>query len=209
MRKIEKCAECEELLEWKRKNPQGKYENLDAPTRQALRLSLLTEQHGLCAYCCHQLLDIDDCHNEHLQAQDRLKEGTLDYDNLLASCNAKKQCGDAHGTQILPLTPLMPECETELRFKWSGRVEGKTERAKASIRMLRLGGTEDNNRALIARRKALCDALIFRSYGSNSTALQLEDSAMLQLLIDEIAVPQNGRLEPFAPVLVNILREMV
>jgi hypothetical protein len=37
--------------------------------------------------------------------------------------------GGAHGSQPLPLTPLMPECETELRFKFSGRVEGLTERA--------------------------------------------------------------------------------
>lgn len=207
MRKIEKGTECEVLREWRRNNPQGKYENLDDSTRRAIRQALLDEQYGLCAYCCDQIRDIEHCHNEHLQAQHSHPKRTLDHDNLLASCNAKKQCGDAHGTQKLPLTPLMPECETELRFMWSGRIEGVTERAKESIRVLRLGGKEDKNHALIARRKALCEVLILKQYGASMAELEVEDSAMLELLMAEIAEPKHGRLEPFAPALVNMLRE--
>lgn len=54
----------------------------------------------------------------------------------------------------------MPECETELRFKISDRVEGLSQRAKDTIKILNLGERETNNRALIEKRKQLSNALI-------------------------------------------------
>ncbi len=63
---------------------------------------------------------------------------------IVASCNTPNQCGDAHKSQHLPLTPLMTECETELRFKISGRVEGLSDRAADTIRVLNLGDHESH-----------------------------------------------------------------
>ncbi|WP_081905556.1 retron system putative HNH endonuclease [Janthinobacterium agaricidamnosum] len=209
MRRIDKGKECIELTHWKRKNPNGRYIQIDDPTRRAIRQSLLDEQHGLCAFCCQQLPSIDECHNEHLQAQATHNTKTLDHDNLVASCNTKKQCGDAHGSQSLPLTPLMHECETELHFKLSGRVEGSTDRAKEAIRVLNLGDSEDKNKALISRRKQLCDALMWNHYGNNFENLQPEDDEVIELLINEISQPENGYLEPFSPVLVSMLRKQL
>ncbi|MGK7956095.1 MAG: hypothetical protein AB4063_12720 [Crocosphaera sp.] len=34
----------------------------------------------------------------------------------------------------------------------------------------------------------------------------LEDEELLEMLIDELSQPQQGQMEPFAPVVVNILR---
>jgi hypothetical protein len=73
---------------------------------------------------------------------------------------------------------------------------------------LNLGDTEANNKALIEKRKQLVDALIWSNYGSAPEDLSVEDDPeLLQLLLSDLTEPTNGRLEAFAPVLVNILRD--
>jgi hypothetical protein len=99
---------------------------------------------------------------------------------------------------------LMPECETELQFKISGRVEGLSDRATTTIQVLNLGDQEKNNRALIEKRKQLAAALLWTN-GIDPTE-GLEDEQLLKILIDDLADPQNGQLDAFAPVIINILR---
>ena len=157
MRTISKGAEPCCLTAWKRKNTHGAYDDLDKTeegkvVRAKIRDYALNEQFYLCAYCCQQIKEINACHNEHLEAQKLNPKCTLDFSNIVASCNTPNQCGDAHKSQHLPLTPLMTECETELRFKISGRVEGLTDRAAVTIRVLNLGDDEKNNRALIEKQ---------------------------------------------------------
>ncbi|MGL4777728.1 MAG: hypothetical protein ACRCWT_15040, partial [Aeromonas veronii] len=58
----------------------------------------------------------------------------------------------------------------------------------------------------VAKRKQLVDSLIWTHYG-DPQALALEDDAqLLAMLIEDLSLPKQGKLEPFAPVLVNILR---
>lgn len=205
MRKIDKGVEPSMLTVWKRKNPNGQYADLDDVTRRAIRQVLLEEQYYLCAHCCQALASIDDCHNEHVEAQNISQNRTLDYTNLVASCNVKNQCGDAHKSQALPLTPLMDECETELVFKISGRVEGCTERAKETIRVLNLGDTEQHNESLVEKRKQFAETLLWKNGVDPKEGL--EDEELIQLVIDDISKPNaDGKLEAFAPVVVNILR---
>ena len=54
----------------------------------------------------------------------------------------------------------MAECETELKFKLSGRVEGLTKRAKDAITVLNLGESEQSNRSLVEKRKQLVSSLL-------------------------------------------------
>lgn len=159
MRKINKGSEPPDLTAWKKKNPHGRYNQLPEEIRRIIREYALKEQFYLCAYCCQRIEDINSCHNEHIEAQNLNPNRTLEFSNIVASCNTSNQCGDAHKSQPLPLTPLMVECETELRFKISGRVEGLSDRAKDTIQVLNLGDDEQNNRALIEKRKQLCHAL--------------------------------------------------
>ncbi|MDJ0620644.1 MAG: hypothetical protein QNJ63_28575 [Calothrix sp. MO_192.B10] len=98
----------------------------------------------------------------------------------------------------------MMECETELRFKISGRVEGLSDRATITIQVLNLGDDEKNNRALIEKRKQLSNVLLLAN--GVDTDEGLEDEELLEMLIDDLAQPQNDHLEPFAPVVINILR---
>lgn len=209
MRKIDKGNEPDSLSTFKRTNPYSRYGDLSEVERQDIRKACTKEQFHLCAYCCQAITGNNaDSMNEHVEAQNLAPNRTLDFSNLVASCKTSKQCDSAHGSQPLPLTPLMQECEKELRFKRSGRVEGLTDRAKLSIRVLNLGDTEDNNKSLIEKRKQLVDVLILSKYSSNLDSLTMEDDiGLLEELINELVQPKKGKLEPFSPVLVNILRE--
>lgn len=198
MRKINKDSEPESLRQWKRRHPHGHYDQLDKETRRALRQSLLTEQFYLCAYCCQKIADIDECHNEHLLPRGTHAQNSLDYQNLIASCNTPQQCGDAHGHQALALTPLMDACETELQFMLSGRVQGRTQRAEDCINTLNLG-----HKALIEKRKQLVAALLWEN---GCEPEPTDDAELLNMLIDDISQPENGKLAAYAPVVCKILR---
>lgn len=204
MRAISKGSEPSSLTAWKRANLHGRYNQLTEDIRRTIREHALAEQFYLCAYCCQRIQDIDACHNEHVEAQNLNPGRTLDFSNIVASCNTSNQCGDAHKSQHLPLTPLMTECETELRFKISGRVEGLSDRAIVTIQVLNLGDYEKSNRALIEKRKQLSNALLWTN-GINPDE-GLEDEEVLEMLIGDLLQPQQGQLEPFSPVVINILR---
>jgi len=208
VRKIDKEVEPATLALWKRQNRTLRYKDLPPQESRAIRSSCITEQYGLCAYCC-QSITLDDAHNEHVEAQDRAPNRTLDYSNIVASCNRKHQCGHGRGTHQLPLTPLMVECETELKFYLSGLVTGHTERARVSIETLNLGHTEESNRGLVGRRKAMVDTLI---YGQELRPedLQHEDEELLGLLLEVFQTPEAGKpLQPFSPVLANVIRHFL
>ncbi len=100
----------------------------------------------------------------------------------------------------------MTECETELKFYLSGRVVGKTDRATESIKTLNLGDTEESNRGLIEKRKRMVDDLIFTG-GLRPDAL--EDEELLGILLEDMLTPQQGQLQPFSPVLVNVIRQIL
>jgi uncharacterized protein (TIGR02646 family) len=167
VRKIDKGNEPESLAAFKRANPHDRYRDLTEAERRDVRDACTQEQYFLCAYCCQTITgESTDTMNEHVEAQALAPNRTLDFDNIVASCKTAKQCDAAHKSQPLPLTPLMPECQVELRFKLSGRVEGTTPRAIEAIRVLNLGDTEASNKALIEKRKQLVEGLIWSHYTS-------------------------------------------
>ncbi|MEG4291656.1 TIGR02646 family protein [Microcoleus sp. C2C3] len=204
MRTIRKEAEPPCLAAWKRTNPHKRYNELTEDIRRIIRQHILEEQFYLCAYCCQQIPNIDACHNEHIEAQKLNPGRTLDFSNIVASCNTPSQCGYAHKSQYLPLTPLMTECETELRFKISGRVEGLSKQARVTIQVLNLGDHERNNRSLIEKRRQLSNTLLWTN-GIDPNE-DLEDEELLRMLISDLSQPQQGKMEPFTPVVINILR---
>ncbi len=208
MRKIDKGMEPPSLTRFKRLDKTLRYPDLPPEERVAIRSSCISEQFGLCAYCCHSIT-IDDAHNEHLEAQDLAPNRTLDFSNIVASCLRHHQCGHGRGTRPLPLTPLMAECETELKLYLSGLVEGQSERARLSIEVLNLGHTEESNRGLIGARKQLVDALIFDQC-MQPAELQFEDEELLSLLLEDLKVPDAAQcLQPFSPVLVNVIHQFL
>lgn len=163
------------------------------------------EQYFLCSYCCCRIAGTEqDTVNEHVEARALAPHKSLDYNNIVASCKTKGQCDSSHQSQPLPLTPLMDECETELRFKISGRVEGITQRAIDAIRILNLGDNEINNQSLIEKRKQLSHALMWAN--GIDPREGLEDDELLQDVIEDLLTPKEGKLQPFSPVVANILK---
>ncbi|WP_212768787.1 TIGR02646 family protein [Pectobacterium versatile] len=205
MRRITKGAEPVSLTAWKRANPTGRYDDLIPAARQDIRDACTKEQFGLCAYCCRPISgDHQDTMNEHVQARNSAPQRSLDFTNIVASCKTPDQCDAAHGSQSFSLTPLMAACETELQFMISGRITGTTSRAQDTIRVLNLGDSETHNKKLIETRKQAINTILWTNGIEPDEGL--EDDELLQSIINDLCTPKNGLLEPYAPVLVNILR---
>ncbi len=209
MRLIIKGQEPPALTVWKKANSKGRYQNLiddgerGKLTRLAIRLAAIQEQKGLCAYCCKQINETNS-NNEHLASQQAAPNKTLDFANIVASCTTPNRCNQARGSKELPLTPLMPECETELKFRLSGIVEGITERATEAIKVLAL-----DTRATREERKGLVDSLIY-GVGITPNDLLPPDDELLNILVTDLQQSDEaGQLPPFSPVLINILRQLL
>lgn len=209
MRKINKRAEPANLTSWKRNNPSGHYGDLSRVERQNIRKSCSVEQHYLCAYCCQRISGKNtDTINEHIKPQKRYRNLTLDYNNIVAVCHSPNQCGRSKDNQDIPITPLMSQCETDLRFKIDGSVEGRTDDANTTIDVLKLGRNRQQNGGLIAKRKGLIDSLIYaQSLCPNN--IRCEDDELLEFFIDDLKTPKDGMLEPYSPILVNILQNFL
>ncbi|MCC2607923.1 retron system putative HNH endonuclease [Planctobacterium marinum] len=196
------------LSNFKRTHPYGKYSDLEAPERNEIRIECAKEQHFLCAYCSKQITGTNqDSMNEHVEARHIAPNRSLDFTNIVASCTTPRQCDESHGSQPLPLTPFMEACESELQFKLSGKVIGLSERAKETIRVLNLGDTLANNRSLIEQRKQLTESLLLVNGIDPNEGL--EDDELIDLVLDDITTPIDGKLEAFSPVLVNILKQWI
>lgn len=199
MRKIDKkgVVEPPSLRQFKRSNKQRNYSDLTPEIRQDIRKACTKEQFYLCAYCCKTISgDSRDTMNEHVIARNLAPDRDLDYTNIVASCTTPNQCDNAHGSQPLPLTPFDAECETALKFKISGRVTGLTDDARETIRVLNL-----NNKSLTEQRKIFIDTILF-TYGEDA----IEDDDLINIMIDELAQPIEGKLDAFAPVIINALK---
>ena len=217
MRKIDKGNAPISFLNWVNRKPHNQNENqwFQALYEQK-QWNIVTDlsshnakdQFYLCAYCCDRITGAClDTVNEHVEARAINPRRSLDFTNIVASCKTRGQCDESHKSQPLPLTPLMNECEIELKFKISGRVEGATPRASETIRALNLGDTERNNKSLIEKRKQLSHNLLWMN-GINPNE-GLEDGDLLQVVIADLLNPKDGKLEPFAPVVANILRNWI
>lgn len=178
---------------WKAQNPDKVYDDLDQGIKQDIRMACATEQGFLCAYCCKAISGSNtDTLNEHIVPQSVDASRTLDFTNIVASCTTDKQCDRAKKNNVLPITPLLPNCETDLVFQLDGSVKGQNKAAKQTISILNL-----NNKALQNDRKRM----IVGNFDEE------DDDEFLLLLCEKILQPdENGRLFEYAPVVDNFIR---
>lgn len=205
MRLIKKHSECPELVAWKKRHPEKKlYDDLDSTTRSAMREAMRKEQYGLCAFCCNRLRT-GEGRNAHLKSRQQFPQLGLCWDNLAVSCERKESCDQHQGGRSLTLTPLMPECETEIIYYVTGEVEGTTARAQEAIDILGL-----NERKVRESRKAginklamnnLCDPI------EDIACLSDDEKTALIEMLDE--VDEDGNLPAYQPVLKSIIRMML
>ena len=181
MQKIDKSGKLPEQSEKGfKKHKNSKWSDIPEEVKTPLREELFREQGGLCCYCC-QKLKLEWSHIEHVQCRQDYPKKRFDYDNLLLSCSTPKQCDNAKGNQELSLTPLMKECDNEIKLNLAGELVSSSKRADEAIDILKL-----NNRQISLRRKNLVDAISFvfdpnQSYGP---PIGIQDRKTLDLIMD-------------------------
>ena len=150
MQKIDKLGKMpEESVKGFKSYKSEQWGQIPEELKTVLREQLSQEQNGLCCYCC-QIIDDKTTHIEHLQCRQDYPQKCFDYENLLLSCSTRKQCDNAKGSQALPLTPLMSECDSEIKLNLVGELESESERGKQAIAILNL-----NSRKACQHRKDL------------------------------------------------------
>lgn len=180
MQKIDKTGKLPEQSEKGfKKHKNSKWSDIPEEVKTPLREELFLEQGGLCCYCC-QKLKLEWSHIEHVQCRQDYPKKRFDYDNLLLSCSTPKQCDNAKGNQELSLTPLMKECDNEIKLNLAGELISGSKRADEAIDILKL-----NNRQIRLWRKNLVDAISFvfdpnQSYGP---PIGIQDRKTLDLIM--------------------------
>ncbi|MFZ0598763.1 MAG: hypothetical protein WAM46_17395, partial [Flavobacterium sp.] len=107
----------------------------------------------------------------------------MTYSNFVASCNGKGHCGDSKKAYQLPITPLQPECETDIKYYLSGEVVGLTNDGKKTVEVLGL-----ETEKLTSIRKQLVNNLIY-TLSEDPTQIGLLDNELLELLIQDLSTP--------------------
>lgn len=128
---IQKNTTPDFLAEYVAKNPTANYDSDSfKPFYYQLREELVKEQKGLCAYCCSRITP-ETSHNEHIEPRN-MKDGTksrksLDYNNILASCNTLSTCGSRKGNEYDGkrfVSPLDEDCERQFTYDPDGYMNG-------------------------------------------------------------------------------------
>lgn len=134
MKHIVKQNKPKEFTDWKvlaNDDWQPTYDALSGKTKEAVKSALMAEQGHICCYCERRLTD-EDSHIEHFRPQSDPAVDTLDYTNLLCSCQNQlkkgepRHCGnlkDDWFDPILLVSPLDPACENRFAFTGDGRIK--------------------------------------------------------------------------------------
>lgn len=127
---IQKGEEPQFLTDFKKKNPKKDYDSNEfAEYRPELRKELVKEQRRLCAYCCGRITE-EKSHNEHIEPRHPGKyasQKSLDYTNVVASCNNTETCGNKKANlydEEKFISPLNVQCEEKFTYYADGRITG-------------------------------------------------------------------------------------
>jgi uncharacterized protein (TIGR02646 family) len=173
--------------------------------RGDLRKALSQEQGYICCYCC-RTLDPNDSHIEHLRPQKPYDHLTLEYNNLLVSCQGKlpnnepRHCGmakDAWFDEDLMVSPLSADCEEFFEYSLAGEIlpTKNVNRSKAAQE------TIDRLQLNIRNLRDLREAAIIPYFEKD---LPIED--VLRLIESFTVTDDQGFYESFAPALIHLLK---
>lgn len=208
MKRIIKGIEPASLTVFKSSFPNLKYINLSPGhehVRIDIRRSCLEDQYYLCAYCSDRI-ELNSCHNEHIIPQGSLngENLTLEYSNIVASCQSKNHCGHKKDKQIINLSPLDRNCENNIVYQLNGKMTHVTPAAQQTINVLNL-----RNSGLVYKRKSVIDLVLF-TYVDDLIDLDIENKEYLEDVINELSQPDaNGKLEAFSPIIINVIKNFI
>ena len=203
---IKKGLSPESFENWKRTNRQREFSALRGRPKTDLRNSLISEQKGLCCYCCARISG-ENSHIEHIKPKgDRnWRNLRFSYKNLLASCDGFDEYGFTCGhnkdewyNEELFVSPLEEDCESYFTYSLDGRILGASyddKKACETISRLYINSYE-----LITARKAVIDSIL----EDQSIQMNLEAELEWYKTPDD-----NGQLEPFYNVIMFTLEYLL
>jgi uncharacterized protein (TIGR02646 family) len=218
MRNIFKNQEPDSLAEYRTKEGCS-FEDMGSEIKEELRKALVSEQGGLCCYCCGRISpDKEGMNIEHWKSQKKHKENQLAYWNLLASCKGnpgqpKKftHCDHHKGDRSLSKNPSDFDhgVEKYISFLPDGRITasdpslnrelgGATQNGKKTDR----GVLNLNMPLLINNRKKALEGFVLglRKIGTLK-------KPRIEKLIQQWSGRNESKLNPYAPVVVYWLRK--
>jgi uncharacterized protein (TIGR02646 family) len=148
--------------------------------RYKIRSHMLSQQKYICCYCCGET-DENYSHNEHIKPRDKKPELSLDYGNMIVSCNSPDQCGkakDKYYSEKDFISPLDEDVEEQFEYNTNGEIIGVSEKAKKTIEILRL-----NSFKMTEARKALYN-----------NCVDMVKYCGLDYLVEEYINEKNGKL---------------
>ncbi|MEI6380232.1 MAG: retron system putative HNH endonuclease [Cyanobacteriota bacterium ELA615] len=151
MKHIIKQEEPVSFTSWKtnaNKTPKKTYKTFSRKTsiRKDVKKALMNEQGYICCYCESRLGD-EQSHIEHFKPQSLHPEESLNYNNLLCSCQKNleqgepRHCGNLKGDwfdKALLISPLDPNCESRFVYTFDGRIKPQDQAAEETIEKLGL-----------------------------------------------------------------------
>jgi len=144
-------------------------DNVINEIRTNLRKYILeTEQYNICIYC-EKVVILNNSHIDHFKKRSLFPEETLNYQNLLVSCNELDRCGKFKDTMISNkdennelINPVIENPENFFEYDFNGTIKPKNslievdrKRAEVTISKFNL-----NHPALIEERKKVISNLI-------------------------------------------------
>jgi uncharacterized protein (TIGR02646 family) len=187
------------------RNPTPTYSKLRSKKKQELRKALSAEQGYICCYC-EQRLAPDKSHIEHLQPKSVAAHLSLDYINLLVSCQAELQPGDPIHCGMakddwfdekLMVSPLWEDCADFFEFSLAGEIMATKDanNSKAAQETIdRLNLNIDN---LKAQRLAEITPLF---------ELNLSIEEVQKLIKSYTLTDEQGCYQPFCSALIHLLK---
>ena len=199
MKHINKSSEPESFGSWKADNPDKTYALFPRKEKKTLKKKLIQEQGGICCYCELSII-LSNSHIEHFRPQDTYKDLSLDYNNLLCSCQKEPDketplhCGHCKGNWFeegLLVSPLDPSCENRFHFTDDGRIFPAVPDdvvAAETIKRLAL-----DIPALSSARKAVIEAI----YGLDEPNTPLTREELQQVIQAYLKKKPDKKFKPF------------
>lgn len=151
MKYIVKKDEPKEFADWKaltNEDWQPSFSDLSGDTKKAVKRALMAEQGAICCYC-EQRLTENKSHIEHFRPQSDPAVDSLEFNNLLCSCQNQlkkgepRHCGNLKGEWFdseLLVSPLDPDCEGRFAFTGNGIIKPLADHDQAASETIaRLG----------------------------------------------------------------------
>lgn len=197
MKFIVKNQEPQSFANWKNlvnDNWQPTYDDLSGQEKKDVKNALIAEQGGICCYC-ETILNYGDSHIEHLDPQSNNEAGRLDFNNMLCSCQQKLDkgeplhCGNSKGDEIIPITPLMSDCESKFKYTYNGQILHIDEASELTIKHLQL-----NIDKLNKLRESAIDSILYLDPVAKDVLLPEDESKQF---VEKYLQKNNGRYNEF------------